>query len=335
MAVVRRSLRCCQAFIYFSSREGILQQHSILNKLSQRLISLSARQRTEHVTVAFKSGFPVISIPLPSRRETCEFTLRPLSHTVRDFLQDLQAEDRGIERAIVYNEDGSRISGGTGVDVLLQSNFKLVLNDDSYLVSVPDESKPPIDDFRTVAHIKTLVHQLYSAMNIEEHQLEKERHLMKELEKLQLELKPLEELKTEIESRSAKRTTAVVWGGLAYMALQFGLLARLTWWEYSWDIMEPVTYFVGYGTAMAAYAYFILTRQEFMYNDARDRQFLMFFHKLSRRKALDVKRYNEIKDSIARIEDDLNVLRSPLFLHLPEPARLELLASNVNKEVEK
>ena len=84
---------------------------------------------------------------------------------------------------------------------------------------------------------------------------------MKELEKLQLELKPLEELKTEIESRSAKRTTAVVWGGLAYMALQFGLLARLTWWEYSWDIMEPVTYFVGYGTAMAAYAYFILTRQ--------------------------------------------------------------------------
>lgn len=80
---------------------------------------------------------------------------------------------------------------------------------------------------------------------------------------------------------------------------------------------------------------FRLIFQEFMYNDARDRQFLMFFHKLSRRKALDVKRYNEIKDSIARIEDDLNVLRSPLFLHLPEPARLELLASNVNKEVEK
>ena len=31
--------------------------------------------------------------------------------------------------------------------------------------------KPPIDDFRTVAHVKTLVHQLYSAMNIEEHQV--------------------------------------------------------------------------------------------------------------------------------------------------------------------
>jgi hypothetical protein len=42
---------------------------------------------------------------------------------------------------------------------------------------------------------------------------------------------------------------------------QFGILARLTWWEYSWDIMEPVTYFITYGTAMAMYAYFVLTRQ--------------------------------------------------------------------------
>ena len=45
------------------------------------------------------------------------------------------------------------------------------------------------------------------------------------------------------------------------MALQFGFLARLTWWEYSWDIMEPVTYFVTYGTAMGAYAYYVLTKQ--------------------------------------------------------------------------
>jgi len=221
------------------------------------------------------------------------------------------------------------------VDVLLQSSFKLVLNDNSYLVSVPDDTKPPIDDFRTVAHIKTLVHQVYSAMNIEEHQLEKERYLMQELEKLRLELKPLEDLKTEIDRKSAQRTTAVVWGGLGYMALQFGLLARLTWWEYSWDIMEPVTYFVGYGTAMVAYAYFVLTRQEFLYPDARDRQFLMFFHKLSKRKTFDVRRYNDIKDSIAKIEEDLKVLRSPLFLHLPENARLELLGKTESKEGEK
>lgn len=32
---------------------------------------------------------------------------------------------------------------------------------------------------------------------------------------------------------------------LGFMTLQYGFLARLTWWEYSWDLMEPVTYFIG------------------------------------------------------------------------------------------
>lgn len=53
----------------------------------------------------------------------------------------------------------------------------------------------------------------------------------------------------------------LTWIGLGLMSVQFGILARLTWWEYSWDIMEPVTYFVTYGTAMAIYAYYCVTRQ--------------------------------------------------------------------------
>ena len=82
-----------------------------------------------------------------------------------------------------------------------------------------------------------------------------------ELERLEHELAPLEESHTEMAQKSQFRTSIAVWGGLGFMALQFGILARLTWWEYSWDIMEPVTYFVGYGTAIAFYAYFVLTRQ--------------------------------------------------------------------------
>lgn len=69
------------------------------------------------------------------------------------------------------------------------------------------------------------------------------------------------QVREELSKKAERRTTWVLWGGMAYMATQFGILARLTWWEYSWDIMEPVTYFITYGTAMAMYAYFVLTRQ--------------------------------------------------------------------------
>lgn len=61
-----------------------------------------------------------------------------------------------------------------------------------------------------------------------------------------------------------KKSSYLTWVGLGLMSVQFGVLARLTWWEYSWDIMEPVTYFVTYGTAMAAYAYYCLTKQVFI-----------------------------------------------------------------------
>ncbi len=68
-------------------------------------------------------------------------------------------------------------------------------------------------------------------------------------------------MKREIEVKAEKRTRLLSWIGLGMMGLQFGILARLTWWEYSWDIMEPVTYFVTYGTTMAMFAYYVCTKQ--------------------------------------------------------------------------
>lgn len=63
-----------------------------------------------------------------------------------------------------------------------------------------------------------------------------------------------------MDSADAK-TSRLLWVGLALMSTQGGALAWLTWWVYSWDIMEPVTYFITYGSAMAFYAYFVLTKQ--------------------------------------------------------------------------
>lgn len=67
--------------------------------------------------------------------------------------------------------------------------------------------------------------------------------------------------RNQIELVAVRKSNWMAWAGLGLMSVQFGILARLTWWEYSWDIMEPVTYFVTYGTAMAAYAYFVLTKE--------------------------------------------------------------------------
>lgn len=54
------------------------------------------------VTINYRHGLPVITLMLPTRSERCQFTVKPVVTTVGAFLQDVQREDRGIERAEVF-----------------------------------------------------------------------------------------------------------------------------------------------------------------------------------------------------------------------------------------
>ncbi|XP_054061751.1 calcium uniporter protein, mitochondrial isoform X1 [Rissa tridactyla] len=267
---------------------------------SVRVVYCSTVVPSDEVTVVYQNGLPVISVNLPSRRERCQFTLKPISDSVGVFLQQLQAEDRGIDRVAIYSADGTRVASSTGIDLLLLDDFKLIINDVTYHVRPPKRELLSHENATTLNDVKTLVQQLYTALCIEEHQLNKEKELIGRLEELKEQLAPLEKVRMELSRKAEKRTTLVLWGGLAYMATQFGILARLTWWEYSWDIMEPVTYFITYGSAMAMYAYFVMTRQEYVYPDARDRQYLLFFHKGAKKTRFDLEKYNQLKDAIAQ-----------------------------------
>ncbi|KAG8135337.1 putative Coiled-coil domain-containing protein, partial [Naja naja] len=205
--------------------------------------------------------------------------------------------------------DGTRVAASTSIDLLLLDEFKLVINDLSYHVRPPKRDLLSHEDATTLNDVKTLVQQLYTTLCIEEHQLNKEKELIGRLEDLKQQLAPMEKIRMEICRKAEKRTTWLLWGGLAYMATQFGILARLTWWEYSWDIMEPVTYFITYGSAMAMYAYFVVTRQEYVYPDARDRQYLLFFHKGAKKTRFDLEKYNQLKDAIAQLHCPDHLLR--------------------------
>ncbi|XP_040218237.1 calcium uniporter protein, mitochondrial [Rana temporaria] len=283
----------------------------------QRVVFCSTSSPSDDVSVIYQNGLPVITFTLPSRKEQCRFTLKPISDTVGVFLQQVQAEDRGIDRVAIYSIDGERISSSTSIEVLLLDDFKLTINDRSYDVRPPKRDLLSHEDATTMNDLKTLVQQLYSSMRVEEHQLDKEQELCRRLEVLREQLDPLEQVRFQIARRAAKKTRWAQWGMLAYMSVQFGVFARLTWWEYSWDIMEPVTYFVTYGTGIAGCAYYILTGREYMYADASDRQFLHFFHKAAKKENFDVLEYNRLKDAIAQAELDLKRLRDPLQLHLP------------------
>lgn len=51
-----------------------------------------------------------------------------------------------------------------------------------------------------------------------------------------------------------------VWSGVSLCLPQLFGFAYLTWWELSWDVMEPVAYFVSLTYSLIAYMYFLITR---------------------------------------------------------------------------
>jgi len=281
---------------------------------SSSLVS-SGNSETTSVSVEVIQGLPHLTVPLPSRNEPCIFVLKPVTNTIGDLIMMLKTEDHGIDRVIVRSIDGIRIASTTSIQTLMKSDFDLVINDFAYRVQPPPfevgSGVSTLDDneIKRMGDVRCLVGELYEALHVEEYQAEQEQKLVRELEAMRDELAPLEDSRKMLAAHAERRTQNLTWLGLGLMSVQFGILARLTWWEYSWDIMEPVTYFVTYGTAIACYAYFVLTRQDYLLPDVRDRQYLLNFHKRARKSEWDISKYNSLKEGICRAEVELSKLK--------------------------
>lgn len=68
-------------------------------------------------------------------------------------------------------------------------------------------------------------------------------------------------MKAQLSNKADFHSSRVVWTGMALLSVQGGALAWLTWWVYSWDVMEPVTYFITYATSIGVFSYYVLTKQ--------------------------------------------------------------------------
>ncbi|XP_070712075.1 calcium uniporter protein, mitochondrial-like [Pempheris klunzingeri] len=268
------------------------------------------------VSLKYKHGRLVLEVPLPSRNEKCLFFLRPMLMSVGDLISDLQREDPGAT-ASVFSKDGERIANSTLIDALLDKDFELVINDAVYNISSPEKVCTSSEHAMELEDMKHVVHLLHTALHLPEHHLLKERQLLERLDNLKQELSPLEKMKAQLSHTAEFHSSRITWTGMALLSVQGGALAWLTWWVYSWDVMEPVTYFITYGTSMGVFAYYVLTKQDYIYPDVKDRQFLHYFYKGASKKKFNVDKYNELKEELFQVEEDLRRLRDTTQLQLP------------------
>lgn len=132
-----------------------------------------------------------------------------------------------------------------------------------------------------------------------------EKEINARLAHLRTEVAPLLLQKQKIDSHAHRVSKAVLWTGLVLFTVQVVLYFRLTFWELSWDVMEPVAYFSSAAFGVAAYAYCLINNEEFGYQAARSRIHSSIQNKKYAEKGLNKQRLDYLLDRIIRLEQTL------------------------------
>ncbi|XP_010531188.1 PREDICTED: calcium uniporter protein 2, mitochondrial-like [Tarenaya hassleriana] len=109
------------------------------------------------------------------------------------------------------------------------------------------------------------------------------------------ELDELEAKKAVIDKKAGAMVQRELWAGLGYLILQTAGFMRLTFWELSWDVMEPICFYVTSVYFMAGYAFFLRTSKEPSFEGFYQSRFEAKQRKLMNRHEFDVGRYEELK----------------------------------------
>ncbi|GER31018.1 hypothetical protein STAS_06991 [Striga asiatica] len=109
------------------------------------------------------------------------------------------------------------------------------------------------------------------------------------------ELRELEKKKSEIDSKAKSLVQRELWCGLAYLIVQTATFMRLTFWELSWDVMEPICFCATSLYFTGGYAFFLRTSKEPSFEGFFQSRFAAKQKKLIKAERFNIERYNELK----------------------------------------
>lgn len=113
------------------------------------------------------------------------------------------------------------------------------------------------------------------------------------------ELVQLEITKKCIDIKARRIVKTELYCGLGFLAAQTIGLLRLTFWELSWDVMEPICFFVTSLHFLLGYFFFLRTSTEPSFEGFYQQRFNTKQKKLMESHGFDVLRYTELNSLFA------------------------------------
>ncbi|KAF7319602.1 MCU domain-containing protein [Mycena chlorophos] len=137
------------------------------------------------------------------------------------------------------------------------------------------------------------------------------RFMRRRLESIESQLAEMEVLKKKCDHEAHRGARRMATAGLGMLVVYWGVVARLTFWDFGWDIMEPITYLSGLSTVICGYLWFLYQGREVSYSSVLDRSISARRDALYKSRGLDIERWAELRSEartlrrdIGRIEED-------------------------------
>ncbi|GAB9469602.1 hypothetical protein Gpo141_00006876 [Globisporangium polare] len=123
--------------------------------------------------------------------------------------------------------------------------------------------------------------------------------LLAKIQALEPEHVALVNLRKELHNAATRHANVVAVGLSTSLMGTFGLYFWLSFIHFSWDIMEPVTYFSGFGASIIGYTWWSITNQEYEYENVYDFFYKKKLQKLVKSAQFDQQRLDLVTKALA------------------------------------
>ncbi|CAI5742811.1 unnamed protein product [Peronospora destructor] len=129
-----------------------------------------------------------------------------------------------------------------------------------------------------------------------------------QLAALKSSMKKLQQVEHDVHVAAHRMPNAQKWVGLTGLTGFYGVLMYYVWDVYSWDVMEPITYFIGFTAVLGNSFYSAITKKDPTYSNIWQKRYAERVEMLSKKRKYNPRELVELKARIFDLENDILLL---------------------------
>ena len=118
------------------------------------------------------------------------------------------------------------------------------------------------------------------------------------LDQKEAELFRLEKAKQAIDIAALRKVDRVAWVVLVYLLGQGGLLFYWVYFKFDWNLVEPITYLLGYSASWLGLVCYLTCGHDFCFDAWRARLLRMYECRLYRKHSFNSSKYNALHNEL-------------------------------------